>query len=282
MGRPLKIQKFGPAQGITYPSNTSSNVPAASVPVDQGYPQFGQLTDPEYYSSLTPANFYGVVGGNYTTSQPSATFPVVKCAVNIQLPDGSGAGDHAGRIIRQKGAHKYLVADGTTLNDEELVVGAAYQILALDTTNWQQMGAPAGAISGTIFTCTATCADPQNGTALLVGQCVLTSDLTPGPGLMSISYAVGGDSTEVAVSRLTNKFLQSWTGFTNAAGTSLTTYASGGNNAGPVNYSGEDTFLANFFTDDAGAQATKSGAEADTFSNGTGDIELAQVEKFTS
>jgi hypothetical protein len=99
---------------------------------------------------------------------------------------------------------------------------------------------------------------------------------------MAISYAAGGDSTEVAVSRLTNKFLQSWTGFTNAAGTSLTTYASGGNNAGPVNYSGEDTFLANFFTDEAGAQATTSGAEADTFSNGTGDIELAQVQKYTS
>ena len=282
MGRPLKIQKYGPAQGITYPSNTSANTPAAAVPVDQGYPNFGSLTDPVYYSSLTAANFYGVVGGNYTTSQPSATYPIVKCAVNIQLPDGSGAGDHAGRIIRQKGAHKYLVADGTVLQDEDLVVGASYQILALDTTDWQQMGAPAGAISGTIFTCTAVCADPQNGTAFLVGQCVLTSDLTPGPGLMSISYAVGGDSTEVAVSRLTNKFLQGWTGFANAAGTSLTTYGSTGNNVGEVNYSGETTYLANFFTDDAAAQATKSGAEADTFANTTGDIELAQVEKFTS
>jgi hypothetical protein len=282
MGRPLKIQKFGPAQGITYPNSTSANIPAAGVPVDQGYPQFSQLTDPEYYSSLTPSNFYGVVGGNYTTSSPSATFPIVKCAVNIQLPDGSGAGVQDGRIIRQKGAHKYLVASGTTVEDENCVVGAAYQILSLDTTNWQQMGAPVGAIPGTIFTCTAVCASPQNGTALLVGQCVLTSDLTPGPGLMSISYAVGGDSTEVAVSRLTNKFLQNWDNFQNAAGTSIDSYASGGNNAGPVNYSGEGTFLANFFTDDAGAQATKSGADAETFSNGTGDIELAQVEKFTS
>jgi hypothetical protein len=81
---------------------------------------------------------------------------------------------------------------------------------------------------------------------------------------------------------LTNKFLQGWAGFANAAGASLTTYGDSGNNAGSVNYSGEDTYLANFFTDDAGAQATKSGADANTFSNGTGDIELAQVEKYTS
>ena len=42
-------------------------------------------------------------------------------------------------------------------------------ITSLDTTNWQQMGAPVGAIAGTIFYCTAVCADPQNGTGVLVG-----------------------------------------------------------------------------------------------------------------
>jgi len=282
MGRSLKIQKYGAAQGITYPNNTSANTPAAAVPVDQGYPQFSQLTDPVYYSSLTASNFYGVVGGNRTTAT-TTTFPVVKCAVNIALPDGSGQGVEDGVILRQKGAHKYLVmSSGQDVQDEDMVVGASYYIKTLDTTNWQQMGAPVGAQVGTIFTCTALCANPQNGVGYLVGQCVLTSDLTPGPGLMAISYAVGGDSTEVAVSKLTNKFLQNWDNFQNAAGTSLDSYAGTGNNVGEVNYSGETTYLANFFTDDAGAQATKSGADAATFSNGTGDIELAQVEKFTS
>jgi hypothetical protein len=144
------------------------------------------------------------------------------------------------------------------------------------------MGLKGSAAVGTIFTPSAAAGAGTSGTAQEVGVCVLTSDLTPGAGLMSISYAVGGDSTEVAVSKLTNKFLQGWAGFANAAGTSLTTYGDAGSNAGEVNYSGETTYLANFFTDDAGAQATKSGADAATFSNLTGDIELAQVEKYTS
>jgi hypothetical protein len=144
------------------------------------------------------------------------------------------------------------------------------------------MGLKGTAAIGTIFTPSAAAGAGTTGTAQEVGVCILTSDLTPGSGLMSISFAAGGDSTEVAVSKLTNKFLQGWTGFTNAAGSALTTYSNTGNNVGPVNYSGETTFLANFFTDDAGAQAIKSGAEADTFANTTGDIELAQVEKYTS
>ena len=278
MGRPLKIQKYGTAQGITYPSNTSANVPAAGVPLDQGYPQFSQVTNPVYYSSLTANNFYGVVGGTRGTDV-SATFPVIRVEVYIA---NSYCEDTAGIILRQKGAHKYLVATTASIDPENAVAGVALRITAVGDTNWTAMGLNGTAAVGTIFTATAAAAAGTTGTAQEVGVCVLTSNLSPGPGLMAISYAAGGDSTEVAVSRLTNKFLQSWTGFTNAAGTSLTTYASGGNNAGPVNYSGEDTFLANFFTDEAGAQATKSGAEADTFSNGTGDIELAQVQKYTS
>jgi hypothetical protein len=274
MGRPLKIQKYGPAQGITNGANGALNQPAAAVTVDAGYPNWGSLTDPVYpTTAFNTDQFLGVVGGDYTLSQPSTTYPVVKCQVNIQLPSGAGAGVHDGRIIRQKGSHKYLVADGTTLNDEEMVVGASYQILSLDTTNWQQMGAPAGAISGTIFTCTALCANPQNGTGLLVGQCVLTSDLTPGPGLMAISYTTG-DSTAVAISKLTNKFLLNWDNFQNADGTSLDSYASGGNNTGEVIYSGEGELAANFFTDEG--TVTKSGSELNA------SLDLAIVENFTS
>jgi hypothetical protein len=278
MGRPLKIQKYGTAQGITYPSQTSVNTPAAAVPVDQGYPQFSQLTDPVYYSSLTASNFYGVVGGT-SSSATSATFPIVKVEVNIT---NSYSGQTAGQIIRQKGSHKYLVATTASIDPADAVAGVALRITAVGDTDWAAMGLNGTAAVGTIFTSTAAAGAGTTGTAQEVGVCVLTSDLTPGAGLMSISYAVGGDSTEVAVSKLTNKFLQGWAGFANAAGTSLTTYDNGGNNAGEVDYSGEDTYLANFFTDEAGAQATKSGADAATFANTTGDIELAQVEKYTS
>lgn len=274
MGRPLKIQKLGTNNGITYGANGSVNQPALSTSIDLGYPNWGSVTDPVYpTTAFNTDQFLGVVGGDYTLSSPSTTYPVIKCQVNIQLPDGSGAGVHDGRIIRQKGAHKYLVADGTAVQDEDIVVGATYQILSLDTTNWQQMGAPAGAVSGTIFTCTALCASPQNGTALLVGQCVLTSDLTPGPGLMAISYTTG-DSTAVAISKLTNKFLLNWDNFQNANGTSLDSYASGGNNAGPVVYSGEGELAANFFTDEG--TVTKSGSELNA------SLDLAIIENFTS
>ena len=112
-------------------------------------------------------------GIDYSLSSPSASYPVIKCKVNITLPNGSGAGSHDGRIIRQKGAHKFLVADGTVLQDESLVVGAAYMILTDGGTDWTQWGAPVGWQAGTIFTCTATCADPQNGNGVLVGQCIL-------------------------------------------------------------------------------------------------------------
>jgi hypothetical protein len=278
MGRPLKIQKYGLQQGLTYPTASTSSVPAAGVPIDQGYPQFSQVTNPVYYNSLSSSNLYGVVGGTRGTDV-SATFPVIK--VEVFIAD-SYSEQAAGIILRQKGSHKYLVATTASIDPENAVAGVALRITAVGDTDWTAMGLKGTAAIGTIFTPSAAAGAGTTGTAQEVGVCVLTSDLTPTSGLMSISFAAGGDSTEVAVSKLTNKFLQGWTGFTNAAGSALTTYSNTGDNVGPVNYSGETTFLANFFTDDAGAQATKSGAEADTFANTTGDIELAQVEKYTS
>jgi hypothetical protein len=278
MGRPLKIQKYGLQQGLTYPTASTSSVPAAGVPIDQGYPQFSQVTNPVYYNSLSSSNFYGVVGGTRGTDV-SATFPVIK--VEVFIAD-SYSEQAAGIILRQKGSHKYLVATTASIDPENAVAGVALRITAVGDTDWTAMGLKGTAAIGTIFTPSAAAGAGTTGTAQEVGVCVLTSDLTPTSGLMSISFAAGGDSTEVAVSKLTNKFLQGWTGFTNAAGSALTTYSNTGDNVGPVNYSGETTFLANFFTDDAGAQAIKSGAEADTFANTTGDIELAQVEKYTS
>ena len=278
MGRPLKIQKYGLQQGLTYPTASTSSVPAAGVPIDQGYPQFSQVTNPVYYNSLSSSNFYGVVGGTRGTDV-SATFPVIKVEVFIA---NSYREQAAGIILRQKGSHKYLVATTASIDPENAVAGVALRLTAVGDTDWTAMGLKGTAAIGTIFTPSAAAGAGTTGTAQEVGVCILTSDLTPTSGLMSISFAAGGDSTEVAVSKLTNKFLQGWTGFTNAAGSALTTYSNTGDNVGPVNYSGETTFLANFFTDDAGAQAIKSGAEADTFANTTGDIELAQVEKYTS
>jgi hypothetical protein len=287
MGRPLKIAKNSPMSGIFY-DNTAQGTTAKSVLVDIAYPPFAAPTSMDTNTvvlpqpTTTPVPFTGVVGGAPVLSSPSTSYPVVSCQVNIALPSGTGQGVATGRIIRQKGAHKFLVVSGTTLQDEDLVVGATYMILSLDTTNWQQMGAPAGAIAGTIFTCTALCASPQNGTALLVGTCVLTDSNTPTVGNMSIAMAVGGDSTEVYISKLTNKFAQDFNG--GATGGSANT----GNAWNADQVVNDIEYAANFFTDES--TFAKSGAEVDTWTtaNGSdqpgqnGTLELAQIEKITS
>lgn len=288
MGRPLKISKYNPMSGIFY-NNDSQGTTAAAVNEDQGYPPFAAPTSMDLPTvvlpqpATSPLPFTGVVGGAPVLSQPSASYPVVKCQVNIALPSGSGQGVSDGRIIRQKGARKFLVvSSGTQVEDESMVVGASYMIGSLDTTDWQQMGAPVGAIPGTIFTCTALCANPQNGYGWLVGTCVLVNDGTPTVGNMAVSMAVGGDSTEVYISKLTNRFVQDFNGGD-----------TGGNaNTGDV-WAETDVvdniaYAANFFTDTS--TFAKSGAEVATWqsSNGSdqpgnnGTLELAQVEKYTS
>jgi len=274
MARALKIQKFGTNNGITINANGTVNQPALSTLVDAGYPNFGSLTDPVYNSAgtLSANDFLGVVGGAPVLSSPSPTFPEISPQVNIALPSGSGQGATTGRIIRQKGSHKFLVSSNTTVDDESMVVGASYMIITLDTTNWQQMGAPAGAIAGTIFTCTAVCASPQNGTGVLVGQCVLQNTGTPTAGGMSIEYSVG-DSSAVYASYITNKWIRDWNGMT------YDNYSP--SNAGVNVTSGENFYPVNFFSDEG--TVTWSGAE---IINGVeaqnGSLQLAQVVKITS
>lgn len=275
MGRALKIQKQGTNNGITYGTWPTVYQPALSTGVDLGYPNFGSLTDPEYNApvqTLDAAQFLGVVGGAPVLSAPSTTYPEISPKVNIALPSGSGQGVAVGRIIRQKGAHKFLVSSNTTVNDEDFVVGASYMIITLDTTNWQQMGAPVGATAGTIFTCTAVCADPQNGTGVLVGQCILSNTATPAAGYMSIAYSVG-DSSAVYASYVSNKWIRDWSGMTyqNYLPTNL----------GPNIQSGENFYAANFFTDEG--TVTWSGCEIKGSAyaqNGT--VQLAQVASITS
>jgi hypothetical protein len=282
MGRPLKIAKNSPMSGIFYdPSNQGTT--AQSVLVDIGYPPFAAPTSMDTATVVLPSPattipFTGVVGGAPVISAPSPSFPVVSCQVNIALPSGTGAGVATGRIIRQKGAHKFLVVDTTTVNDEDMVANASYMILSLGGTDWQQMGAPDGAIAGTIFTCTATVASASTGTALLVGNCILTDSNTPTVGNMSIAMAVGGDSTEVYISKLTNRFAQDFNG--GAAGGNADT----GDVWNPGQVINDIEYVANFFTDVS--TFAKSGAEtatwAGTAQNSDGTLGLAQVEKITS
>ena len=89
MGRPLKIKK--------------------TTTVDIGFNAWDQLTNPVYNDTFNPDQFLGVVGGNDSAGTlATAAYPVVKCRVFI-----AGFSEADGYIIRQKGATKYLVTDGT-------------------------------------------------------------------------------------------------------------------------------------------------------------------------
>ena len=245
MGRPLKIQK----------SSTGSGNGGAAVGVDLGDPNFNSLTNPVFNSPVQTLNgtqYLGVVGGAGPTDTPSATNPRVDVTVNIT----SSAGVAQGYIIRQKGAHKYPVGDVTTINDEDLVVGLAYMILSVGDTDWVSCGAPTNYGVGTILTCTNSIG-AGSGTANLVGVCVLQDSATPAAGFMSISY-IDDTSSEVFISKLTNKFLLGWEGGSDYAATSVVA---------------DTRQVANFFTDEG--TVIKSGTAQTT-------INVALVQNITS
>jgi hypothetical protein len=280
MGRALKIQKNNVGAGTTVSgSNPVVTTYNQTVLADAGFPNFGSLTNPAYNTpvqTLDSTQFLGVVGGSPATSTASATFPEVAALVNILLVDGSDSqtatSSYTGRLIRQKGSHKFLVAaTGATIADEDLLVGQAYQIASLGTTNWQACGAPAGAAVGDVFTCTAD-AGAGTGTAYAVGQCVLSNTATPTAGNMSIQYSVG-DSSAVFASYITNKWVRDWNGMT---------YGNYSNsNFGQNIQSSENQYVTNFFTDEG--NVTVSGGElSGTTSVDNPTIQLAQIASVTS
>lgn len=276
MGRALKIQKTNIGSGSTVTGGVTTY--NQNVLTDAGYPPFSSLTDPVYDSAgvLTSAQFLGVVGGSPATSTASTTYPEIACYVNILLADGTtsqaATSSYTGRIIRQKGAHKFLVAaTGATIADDAMIVGQAYQIAALGDTDWQACGAGTQSAVGDIFT--ATAAGAGTGTVYAVGQCILDNDATPAAGYMGIQFAVGGDSTAVFASYITNKWIRDWNGMT------VGNYSN--NNLGVNVQSGENFYPVNFFSD-AGT-VTWSGAEVIAGANAqNGTLQLAQVNKVTS
>lgn len=275
MGRALKIQKTNIGAGTSVSGSTTSY--NQNVLTDAGYPNFGSLTNPVYNSAATlSANDYlGVVGGSPATSTASATYPEIACLVNILLADGTDSqtatSSYTGRIIRQKGSHKFLVAaTGAAIADESFVVGQAYQISTLGTTDWQAVGAGTQSAVGDIFT--ATAAGSGTGEAYIVGQCVLANDSTPAAGFMAIGFSVG-DSSAVYASYITNKWIRDWNGMTYG------NYSD--SNTGVNIQSGENFYPVNFFTDEG--TVTWSGAEVvggAQAQNGT--LQLAQVDSVTS
>ena len=278
MGRALKIQKNNVGSGTTVTGSPPVTAYNQTVLTDAGFPNFGSLTNPVYNTpvqTLDANQFLGVVGGIFTTSTPSATFPEIFCLVNIVLADGTStfdiASEYAGRIIRQKGSHKFLVAyTYASTADEDMIVGQAYQVASVGTTNWAACGGGADTAVGDIFTATAV--GSGTGTVYPVGQCVLSNTATPAAGNMSISYSVG-DSSAVYASYITNKWVRDWNGMTYG------NYNNG--NFGLNIQSNENYYVTNFFTDEG--NVTVSGGElSGTTSVDNPTIQLAQISNVTS
>lgn len=279
MGRALKIQKNNVGAGTSVAgSNPVVTLYNQTVLADAGFPNFGSLTNPAYNTpvqTLDSTQFLGVVGGSPATSTASATFPEISALVNILLVNGTDSqtatSSYTGRLIRQKGSHKFLVAaTGAAIADESFVVGQAYQVSTLGTTNWAAVGAGTGVAVGDIFT--ATAAGAGTGEAYIVGQCVLSNTATPTAGNMSIQYSTG-DSTAVFASYITNKWVRDWNGMT---------YGNYSNsNFGQNIQSNENQYVANFFTDEG--NVTVSGGElSGTTSVDNPTIQLAQIASVTS
>jgi hypothetical protein len=277
MGRALKIQKTNIGSGTTVTGSPPVTAYNQNVLTDAGYPNFGSLTDPVYNApvqTLDSNQFLGVVGGSPATSTASVTYPEIVAKVNVVLGDGSSTGVKTGRIIRQKGSHKFLVAaTQTPIADGSFVVGSAYQISTLGTTtNWAAVGAQGSTVAqGDIFTATSV-GGSGDGYAYPVGQCVLSNTATPTAGNMSIAYSVG-DSAAVYASYITNKWVRDWNGMT------YQNYSN--SNLGTNVTSGENFYVTNFFTD-AGT-VTWSGADVINSANGqNGTVQLAQIASVTS
>ena len=266
MGRALKIAKTSPGSGNS----------GASVAIDIAFPNFGNVTAPVYNTpvqTLNTTEYLGVVGGSATDSTPSATNPQIACVVNILLADATSTTAGAGRIVRQKGAHKFLVEyTASSTSAGSFIVGQAYKILSVGTTtDWNAVGHGEGtAAVGDEFTATAV--GSGNGTASPIGQCVLANTASPAAGFMSIAYSVG-DSSAVYASYITNKWVRDWNGMTTGS------YAN--TNLGVNVQSSENQYVTNFFTDEG--NVTVSGGEmvgSTQTTNAT--IQLAQIASVTS
>ncbi len=229
MGRPLKIKK--------------------TTTKDIGFNNLGSLEVPVYPDTLNTSQFIGVVGGANAlggASIATAAYPVVRVQVYLAT-GGPGSAEAAGFIITQKGSRQYLVADATTVNDEDMVVGRSYIIRTVGTTNWTACGASkSNPSAGDIFVCGA--AGSGTGTAFEVGVCTLANQATGALSAGNMNIAIfQGDSTDILIKKLTNKYAIDWS---------------------------NNKYLVNFFTDE--------GTEIISGTQGNDTYNLAIVENYTS
>ena len=183
MGRPLKIK-------ISDTQDAGFNNPGDDV------------------ANRTPAGelFYGVVGGNISTSD--YTFPVTTTRV---FPSGGSITTEAeGFIVRQKGASKYLVSrlDASAIDPANAVVGTIVRIVSVGDTDWNAMGMSGDGFvtNGAIFTVEAASAAGSSGTIAECGTCSLVNvnDAALTAGDMTVTFTAA-DSSAVRLKRFSNR-----------------------------------------------------------------------------
>ena len=109
-------------------------------------------------------------------------------------------------FIKQKGARRYLVADVSAVNDEDIVAGSSYVIATLGTTDWAALGCPGTAFVGKVFRAkVAGTGLTTTGTAQLAQVAKLVSGTPAAAGEMKLTGYLGGDQTQPVVLRKLNK-----------------------------------------------------------------------------
>lgn len=116
------------------------------------------------------------------------------------------ATEATGSILAAKGSRKFLVTDGASINDEDLVPGRRYIILSVGNTDWKTVANVDNAAVGLIFTCLA--AGSGSGTAAAVGTCTLANlaNGTLTDDTMTIT-CTKADASTFRAKRINNKYV---------------------------------------------------------------------------
>jgi len=110
-------------------------------------------------------------------------------------------------IIKQKGSRRYLVADVSAVNDEDIAVGSTYVIISLGTTDWAALGVD-NAYVGKIFQATVAGSGlTTTGTVRLVQVAKLVSGTPAAAGEMRLTgYTDGGaDASATRIAHLNKR-----------------------------------------------------------------------------
>lgn len=138
------------------------------------------------------------------------------------------AAEATGSILRAKGSRKFLVTDGATIQDENIVAGKMYMITSVSGTDWSKLGGPLNPIVGAVFVATINGNDasftPNNGTVANVGTCTLVDkdNGTLGDNEMTVTCTLPSTSTFRA-KRITNKYVMDFSDNKYIVGSTATT-----------------------------------------------------------